>query len=155
MSFNPSTPVTGGAQTGFTSPTYTLTSDVAPSPNGKQWAVTALGGTQTGVETHSVSKPFTLSFFRPAALKTLPSANPITGVIKSIPNNNYKLITRKGAAPAVNQNALVPRITTTIEVPAGVDTYEPEEIKAMISLHAGALWAQASGIGDTCISGII
>lgn len=155
MSFNPSTPVTGGSQTGFTSPTYTLTADIAPSPNGKQYAVTAVGGTQVGVDTHSVSKPFTLSFFRPATLKTLPSANPITGVIKSIPNNVYKLITRKGASPAVNQNALVPRITTTIEVPAGTDTYEPEEIKAMISLHAGALWAQSSGIGDSCISGII
>jgi hypothetical protein len=40
-------------------------------------------------------------------------------------------------------------------VPAGTDTYEPEELRAMISLHFGAGWAQASGIADTVISGVI
>jgi len=155
MSFNPSTPVTGAAQTGFTSPTYTLTTDIAPSANGKQFAVTALGGTQASVDTHSVSKPFTITFFRPVQLKTLPQANPVTGIIKSVPINQYKLITRKGAAPAANQVNIVPRITTIIEVPAGTDTYEPEEIRAMISAHFGIAFANSAGIGDSCISGII
>lgn len=45
-----SSPVTGGAQTGFTSPTYTLTADTPPAGSGgKQYAATALGGTQAGV----------------------------------------------------------------------------------------------------------
>lgn len=155
MSFNPSSPVTGAAQTGFTSPTYTLTADQAPAPNGKQYAITEVGGTQTGVDAHSVSKPFTVTMFKPLQPKTLPAANPVTGVIKSIPINQYKLVTRKGAVPAVNQSALVPRMYTVIEAPAGVDTYEPEELKAMVSLHAGILFAQAAGIGDTIISGIL
>lgn len=155
MSFAPSTPVTGAAVAGLTSPTYTLTTDVAPSMNGKQYAITALGGTQTNVEVHTVSKPFTLSFFRPQSLRTLPAANPVTGIIKNVPVNTYKLITRKGAAPAANQVAQVGRITTIIEVPAGTDTYESEDIKAMISLHFGAGWAQASGIADTVLSGIL
>lgn len=154
MSFN-LTNITGSAQTGFTTPGYTVTADIAPSQNGKQWAVTAITGTQTGVDAHSVSKPFTVSFFRPANLRTLPAANPVTGVIKGIANNVYKIITRKGAAPAVNQSNLVPRITTTIEVPAGVDTYEPEEVKAMLSAHIGALYQQSAGIGDTVVSGIM
>lgn len=59
MSFTLTSPITGAAQTGFTSPTYTLTSDLAPDNNGKQVAVTALGGTQVGVTTHSVAAPFT------------------------------------------------------------------------------------------------
>jgi len=155
MSFAPTTPVTGAAQTGFTTPTYTLTADIAPSPNGKQYAITALGGTQASVDVHSVSKPFTVTFFRPMQLKTLPQANPVTGIIKSIPINSYKLITRKGAAPAVNQNNIVCRVTTTIEVPAGVDTYEPEEIRAMLSCHLGTLAQVSAGIGDSVISGII
>lgn len=155
MSFAPSSPVTGAAVSGFTSPTYTLTVDTPPSNNGKQYAITSVGGTQTGVDTHSVSKPFTISAFRPAVLKTLPSANPLTGVIKNIPVNTYKMITRKGAVPSVNQSALVPRITTTIEIPAGTDTYEPEELKAMISLHFGVGYAQASGIADTVVTGIL
>lgn len=155
MSFAPSTPVTGAAVTGLTSPTYTLTTDVAPSVNGKQYAISALGGTQTNVAVNSVSKPFTISFFRPVSLRVLPQANPVTGVIKNVPVNTYKLITRKGAAPAASQSNMVARITTIIEVPAGVDTYEPEELQAMISAHFGVGWAQASGIADTVVSGVL
>lgn len=155
MSFAPTSPITGAAVSGLTSPTYTIAADVAPSINGKQYAVTALGGTQTGVDTNTVSKPFTITFFRPVALKTLPQINPTTGVIKNIPMNQYKLITRKGAQPAANQMLMVARITTIIEVPAGSDTYEPEELRAMISSHAGTMWAQASGIADTVITGVL
>lgn len=155
MSFAPASPVTGATVSGLTTPTYTLTTDVAPTSNGKQYAVTALGGTQTGVDVHTVSKPFTLSFYRPPVLKALPAANPVTGVLKNVPVNTYKMITRKGVVPSANQIPLGARITTTIEVPAGSDTYEPEDLKAMISLHFGAGSAQASGIADTIISGIL
>lgn len=155
MSFAPSSPITGAAVTGLTTPTYTLTTDTAPSQNGKQYAITALGGTQTNVETHSVSKPFTLSFFRPQVLRVLPQANPVTGVIKNVPVNTYKMITRKGVVPSVNQAAMTARITTVIEVPAGADSYEPEDLRAMISAHFGAGWAQASGIADTVVSGVL
>lgn len=155
MSFAPASPITGATVSGFTSPTYTIATDVAPNINGKQYAVTALGGTQTGVDVNSVSKPFTVTFFRPAQLKVLPSINPVTGIVKSVPVNSYKLITRKGAVPYVNQQTQVARVTTLIEVPAGTDTYEPEEIKAMLSAHAGVLWAQSSGIADTVLTGVL
>jgi len=155
MSFNPSSPVTGSAQTGFTSPTYTLATDQNPAPNGKQWAVVAIGGTQSGVDVHSVSKPFTLSVFKPQTLRTLPQANPVTGLIKLVPRNNYKIITRKGALPSANQAPETILITTVIEIPAGVDNYEPEEVRAALSLHIGALSAQSAGIGDTSVSGLL
>lgn len=155
MSFAPTSPVTGAAVTGLTGPTYTLTNDVAPNVNGKQFAITGLGGTQTNVETNTVSKPFSLSFFRPPVLRTLPQANPVTGVIKNVPMNTYKYITRKGVQPAAGQNPMTARITTTIEVPAGSDTYEPEDLRAMVSAHFGAGYSQASGIAETIVSGII
>jgi len=155
MAFAPSSPVTGAAVTGLTSPTYTLLADVAPNINGKQYAVSALGGTQTSVDVNTVSKPFSITFFRPAVLRVLPQANPVTGVIKNVPMNTYKLITRKGASPAANQNPIVARITTTIEVPAGSDTYEPEELRAMLSAHFGVGWASASGISETVLTGVI
>jgi hypothetical protein len=155
MSFNPSTPVTGATVTGLTSPTYTIAADISPSQNGKQYAVTALGGTQTGVDINTVSKPFTLSFFRPPVLRALPAPNPITGVIKAIPTNPYKLVTRKGAKPSANQVDVNIKITTIFEIPAGVDSYEPEEIRAAVSLHIGSLNAQSSGIVDTLITGVM
>jgi len=155
MSFSPTSPAVGAAITAFTSPTYTLATDVAPNINGKQYAVSALGGTQADVVVNSVSKPFTVTFFRPAQLRTLPQANPVTGVIKNVPMNTYKLITRKGAEPAANQNAIVAKITTVIDIPAGADTYEPEELKALLSCHFGIGWEQADGISDTVISGVL
>lgn len=153
--FAPTSPVSGAVVPGFTSPTYTLTTDVAPSLNGKQYAVTALGGTQANVDTNTVSKPFSISFFRPPVLRALPQANPVTGVIKNVPMNTYKLITRKGAQPAASQNAITARITTVIEIPSGCETYEPEDIKALISAHFGVGYAQASGIADTVVSGVM
>lgn len=153
--FAPSTPITGAAVSGFTSPTYTITSDIAPAINGKQYAVTALGGTQTGVDVNAVSKPFTVSFFRPAVLRSLPAANPVTGVIKNIPSNTYKLITRKGVSPGANQPSITMVITTEISVPAGSDTYEPEDIKAAVSAHFGVGYVQASGIADTLLTGVM
>ncbi len=155
MSFAPTSPITGAAVNGLTTPTYTVVPDVAPSINGKQYAVTALGGTQTNVDTNTVSKPFTISFFRPASLRVLPGVNPTTGVIKNIPMNQYKMITRKGVQPAANQSNMVARVTTIIEVPAGSDTMEPEDIRAMLSAHFGTGWAQASGIADTVITGVL
>lgn len=155
MPFAPASPITGATVTGLTTPTYTIAADVAPSINGKQYAVTALGGTQTNVDVNTVSKPFTITFFRPVVLKGLPAVNPVTGVIKNVPMNTYKLITRKGALPAVNQSLMTARITTVIEIPAGVDTYEPEEIRAMISSHFGVGWSQADGISQTVLTGVL
>jgi len=155
MAFNLSGAITGAAVPGFTAPTFTPTADIAPTVNGKQWAIGALGGTQVGVEVNSVSKPFTISFFRPTTLKQLPQANPITGLIRTVPVNSYKLITRKGAMPAAGQVSAMARIYTIIEVPAGTDTQVPEDIKAMISAHLGAAFAQSSGIADTVLSGVM
>lgn len=155
MAVSLTSPVTGAAQTGFTSPTYTLTVDTPPGVNSKQWAITALGGTQTGVDAHTVSKPFTTSFFRPASLKTLPAANPVTGIIKGVGYNVYKLLTRKGMLPAANQTPLVGSVETRIVIPAGADTYEPEEIRAMLSAHIGALSQVSAGLGDTAINGVV
>jgi hypothetical protein len=152
--FDPSSPVTGGSQTGFTSPTYTLTDDLAPNANGKQVAVTAVGGTQTGVTTHSVSSPFTITFTRPKTLKTLgmPNSN---GYISSVPRNLYKLIVRKGVTPAADQPAQVMLAECYIHVPAGADTYDAANVRAALSAMIGTLTAESAGIGDSAVEGII
>lgn len=155
MTWSLTSPVTGGAQTGFTSPTYTLTTDVAPDVNGKQSAVTALGGTQTGVRTHAVSDPFTVTFVRPKSPKALPSANPVTGKYASIPRNTYGVIVRKGVNVAANVAPEVAIARVYIDVPAGSDSYDAANIRALMSLLAGVLSQQSSGAGDTLVSGIM
>jgi hypothetical protein len=155
MSFTLTSPVTGAAQTGFTSPTYTHVTDVAPDINGKQVAVTALGGTQTGATIHSVASPFTTTFTRPKSFKALGKPNPVTGLVASVPRNVYKLITRKGVLPLAGQPYATMLITTIIEVPAGADTADAANIRAGLSMHIGSLSQQSAGSGDSAVSGII
>lgn len=155
MAVNLTSPVTGLAQTGLTSPTYTIVADNAPTANGRQYAVTALGGTQTGVNVSSVAAPFTVTFFKPAVLKQLGKANPVTGVVSSVPRNTYKLITRKGVLPLAGQPYQNMLIETVISVPAGSDLADPANIRAALSAHFGALSQASAGIGDTATTGVM
>lgn len=153
MTVNVTSPLTGLAQTGFTSPTYTHVADVAPDVNGKQVAVTAIGGTQTGVDVSSVSRPFTMTFVRPKVLRTLGQPNPVTGVIANVPTNTYKVITRKGVSPLAGQPDRTMLVETIISVPAGADTADAANVRAALSAHFGYLSQQSAGIGDTSITG--
>jgi hypothetical protein len=155
MSIAPTSPVTGSAQTGLTSPTYTLTSDTPPANNGKQYAVTALGGTQTGVDSHSVARPFTITAFRPQNLRVLGQPNPTTGRIADVPNNVYTIITRKGVTPLLGQPARIAIIESRISVPAGSDLADPANLRAMLSAHIGTLTQTSAGIGDTTVNGLL
>lgn len=155
MAFAPTSPITGSAQTGFTSPTYSIAVDSNPDNNGKQYYVTAIGGTQTGVTAHSVASPFTVSCFRPKVLKVLQPVNPVTGVLRAVPVNTYKVITRKGVLPLAGQAYKTASINSHLEIPAGSDTADVANLRAMISNHIGLLTQISSALGDTVITGTI
>lgn len=155
MAMNLSSPVTGGAQTGFTAPTYTVVADVAPDVNGRQHAVSALGGTQAGVSIHSVQSPFTVTVVRPKAFKVLGKTNPVTGLLPNVPKNTWKVIVRKGMLPLAGQPAALMVASVSLDVPAGADTASPAEIRGAISLLIGALSQLSAGAGDSLVSGIL
>jgi hypothetical protein len=156
MTISVSSPVTGSAQTGLTSPTYTVVADQYPGGNnGKQYAVTTLGGTQTGVRTHAVSDPFTIAFVRASALKALQSPNPVTGRYGNIAKNVHSVVLRKGVNPAANQAPEIMLGRCYFEVPAGSDSYDAANIRAGISLLIGAMSQQSAGWGDTVVTGLI
>lgn len=146
--------ITGSAQTGLTSPTYTVSPDTAPVSTGKQVSVMALGGTQTGVTVHSVSVPFTCTVMRPQNLRVLPMPGS-NGVIRGIPFNVYKVLTRKGVVPAVNQPAVVLPIETKLSIPAGSDSYDAANVRAALSAHIGLLQQISAGLGDTLVTGTL
>jgi hypothetical protein len=155
MSMLLTSPVTGGAQTGFTAPTYTLVADTAPDVNGRQFAVSALGGTQAGVTVHSVAAPFTFLVSRPKVFKNLGKANPITNVVKDVPMNIYRGIIRKGVIPLAGQPYQIALIRVEFHVPAGSDTADAANLRAMCSLAIGGLNQLSAGTGDSLLSGII
>lgn len=155
MAFSLTSPITGQPQTGFTSPTYTHVADIAPDVTGKQYAITALGGTQAGVTIHSMASPFTLTFFRPKAFRFLGKPNPTTGLIKDVPRNTFKLIGRKGVLPLAGQPYQVAQVTLIMDVPAGSDLADAPNLRALLSAVFGAAVQQSAGIGDTLASGIV
>lgn len=154
MAINPTSPLTGGAQTGLTSPTYTLTVDAAPTQNGKQYAVTALGGTQVGVTAHSLSSPFTLTYTRPAAPRGLGNANS-AGNYVNVPFNKSTLLVRKGLTPASGQAVKIGTIRIEFDIPAGSDTFDAANVRAMVSAAVGYLNQVSAGIGDTLVTNIL
>lgn len=156
MSLTITSPVTGAAQTGFTSPTYTLTADTAPTSAGKQYAVTAIGGTQTGVDAaSSPSRPFTITGSRPASLKSLGVVDPVTGVLRSVPRNTYKLLVRKGVTVLSGQAPQVLNARLELDIPAGADSADAPNVRAALSLLFGAIAQISSSFGDTCVTGVI
>jgi hypothetical protein len=147
--------ITGSAQTGFTTPGYTTTVDQAVDVNSKQVAVTALTGTQAGVDAHSVARPFTISATRPKQFQVLGKPNPVTGQIASVPKNTYKILVRKGVTPLAGQSSVPASVRIEIDVPAGSDIADPSNLRAMLSAAIGALSAMSAGIGDTTINGVM
>lgn len=156
MSLTLTSPITGGAQTGFTTPAYVLALDTAPTQTGKQYAVSGITGTQTGVDASSTpTKPFTITLSRPAVLRQLPSLNAVTGILGNVPRNVYKVIVRKGTTVLANQVPQVALATLEISVPAGADTNDAPNVRAMLSLLIGSINSISAGIGDTCVTGVI
>jgi len=156
MSLTLTTPITGSAQTGFTTPGYTITADSAPTNTGKQYAVTAITGTQAGVDTSSTpSRPFTVTLSRPPQLKTLSAVDPVTGALRSVAKNEWKIIVRKGVTPLAGQPASVLLAQLTIGVPAGADSADAPNIRAAMSLLIGSLTQVSASLGDSLVTGVI
>lgn len=155
MTFALTSPVTGAPQTGLTSPTYTIAADTPPASNGKQFYVSALGGTQTGVLSHSVAAPFTMAMFKPQNFKFLQPLNPVTGVLRGVPVNTYKVITRKGVLPLAGQAYKNANISTVLDIPAGSDIADPLSLRAAISMHIGALQQFSAELGNSVVTGVL
>lgn len=154
MTWSPDSSTTGGAQTGFTSPIFTLVDDTAPTVNGKQKAVSAIGGSGFTASANSISKPFTATFYKPVSPRSIPAINPLSGARGSIPNNQYKLVVRKGGLAAADVPVTaVARLT--IDIPAGMDSYNPDEVRAMISFLVGVLSEESADLGDTVVTGVL
>lgn len=154
MSWSPDSSITGATVTGLTSPTYTQVDDVAPAVNAKQKTVSALGGTQGSASANTISEPFTSTFYKPQALKALPSANALTGLRGAVPNNQYRLVVRKGGESASGV-PVVAIARLTIDVPAGMETYDPDNVRALVSYLVGLLTEESADLADTLLTGVL
>lgn len=156
MAISVTSPVTGSAQTGFTSPSFTVVSDTPPNAYSKQYACTAAGGTGLStVDAHSASSPFTVTFSRPQNVRPAPLVNPVTGVIGNSPRNTYSVIVRKGMKPGTGQNPQTAVLRCDLAVVAGADYTEPDDVRAALSFLIGSLNQQSANLGDTLINNVL
>lgn len=153
-SWSPDASIIGGAQTSFTSPTFALVADTAPNVNGKQVAVSALGGTQGNATANSISSPFTATFSKPVIPKTVPPVNPLTGARGTVPNNKYKLVIRKGGYAAAD-TPVIAIARLEIDIPAGMDAYNPDNVRSLVSFLVGILSEESADLGDTVVTGVL
>lgn len=160
MSLSPNATVTGGAQTGFTSPTFTIAADTPPESNAKQWYVSALGGTQTGASAHAGASPFTVAFFRPKSFRRPATPNgvlSISGGANGVKGKNtFKLIVRKGVfAYDTNYRDGLLMATLSVDVPVGSESMSKDDIRSAISCLIGFLNGNSAAIGDSIIDGTL
>lgn len=152
--WSPSSPVTGSAQTGLTSPTYTIVTDFSPDPSSRQYAVTALGGTQTNVRASSAGDPFTVLIRRDRNYKVLPAPNPVNGSYGNVPLNKTEFLFRKGLKIDAAGTIRVGNLRLIAELPAGSEINDPANIRAALSMAFGILSAESADYGDSLIAGI-
>jgi hypothetical protein len=151
--WSPDSSITGAAQTGFTSPTYTLAADLAPVPNARQYVVTACGGTQTGARENTNGDPFTL-LVRKSPYKALPAKNPVTGAYGNVPLNKVELLFRKGLKIDSAGTIRVGNIRVIAEIPAGSETNDAVNIRALSSFFMGVLAEESADYGDSVVAGV-
>lgn len=155
MTWSPDSSITGGAQTGLTTPTYTLASDLAPDANSRQYVVTALGGTQTNVRASSAGDPFTATIRKDKVYKTLPARNPVNGAYGQVPMNKTELLCRKGVYIDADQTIRTANIRVIAELPAGSETNDAVNIRALCSFAIGLLSEESADYGDSLVTGVI
>lgn len=151
--WSPDSSIAGGAITGWTTPTFGLTTVVSRSLNAARKLVTSLSGTGLAV-VNSTTLPFFIEFTAPAAIKSLPPANPVTGLRGSIPVNTYKLLIGKGGYVAAGVPALA-TATLEIKIPAGMETNDGGQVAALVSVLAGLLNEESDGLYETLKNGAI
>lgn len=152
--FTPDLSITGAAQTGFTSPTYTLAADLAPDASSRQWFVSAVGGTQTGARAHTAGDPFTL-LIRRGPYRPLGSQNPVTGSYGNVPKNKTEVLLRKGVSIDAAGTKQILLLRLTAEIPAGSTENDAANIRAAVSALLGQMAELPAGYGDTLVQGTI
>lgn len=147
------TSLTGADGTGLTSPTFTTSPMGGPKPGSLMSTVTALGGTQTGVEVNSASRPFTLTI-EIDPVQGLPPLNSNTGIPTArVPRNRIRVRCRKGVDIVSGQPPQIAVFTAHAEVPAGADVVDPESVRSAWSAFVGLLKQRDNEIIDGLLAG--
>lgn len=134
--------ITGVAISPLGSPTFTLTSDVAPGSNVLAYLVTAQGGTGGSGLVHTNAAPWNVQIKRPQTIKTVRDiTRTSSGAAVKVPANNYSVVQKRFVLFTATEWAPA-QVSTQIVYPAGADAIAPTMLAEMLSLQVGLLTAK-------------
>lgn len=155
MAFSPGSPVTGLTTIpgGYlTSPTFSLSLAQTPNQLEKAYIVSSLGGTQTGVESHTGSNPFMIVAQVPAVFRGQSIGQNGVGAVNT-GYNVFRTTFRKGLVVDPAGNRRIGTIRTEYIMPPGWEIYDPESGASMLSFSGAAVRDLAPSWFDTLRQG--
>lgn len=127
--------VTGASAPSLTTPGFTLASMPSIVDGSAAYAVTALTGTQTGVSPHTLSQPYTVTFYTNLNVRVAGNGD--------IPLNKTRVMARKGVKVDALGTLRQASVEVIVKAPAGSETFDGNSLESLISMTIGSL-SQAS-----------
>lgn len=145
---------TTGSTTLLTNPTYSFAPGISKDAASKAYTCSAVGGTQTGVATHTLSKPKEVIFKRFAQYARAAKYNSLTQLFGVVPKNTISVIGRGGVNISATQVELE-SVRIEIAVPAGAEAYDAVNVEAVALMTLQAALNQLPALLDASRSGTI
>jgi CRP-like cAMP-binding protein len=89
-----------------------------------------------------------------ASYKTLPPQNPVNGSYGNVPLNKTELLFRKGLKIDSAGTIRVGALRVIAELPAGSESNDAINIRALLSFALGTLAEESADYGDSLIAGV-
>jgi hypothetical protein len=124
--------------------TFTFVSDQANDLRSKVYAVSAIGGTATGANIHSVQAPKQVIVKRPATFAMMSGYNQTSGLYARVPKNVTRVVGKGSCKVGTNQWEVIP-MSADFGIPAG-SSYDVGNLEASIAMFIAALWDQKEEI---------
>lgn len=138
--------VSGASMPSLTTPGFTISGMPTLVDGASAYAVTALTGTQTGVSSHSLAKPFTITFYQNLNVRVAGNGD--------VPLNTTRIVGRKGVVVDAAGTIRQASIEVKIKVPAGSEAFDGNSNESLLSMVIGSLAQASASIGNNIIKGL-
>jgi len=153
MSISLAGPTTATTTAALTAATYSFVSDMANDNRSKVFVMSAKGGTQTGVNIHTVDSPKYVVFKRPAQFQQASGYNTVSGKYSRVPKNVTRVVGKGSCNVTASQIESIP-MELSIGVPAGGPTFDRVNVEASILMFLSGIWDQREEIVQAVYDGL-
>lgn len=129
----------------LTAATYTFTAALASDNRSKAYIMSSFGGTQTGVQAHTVDAPKKFVVKNPAQFLQPSGYNVTSGRYGKVPKNSTRVVGTGSAKVTATQWETIP-MSLDMAIPAGAMSYDRANVEASVLMFIAALYDQKEEI---------